>query len=432
MNISEDERNYISNIYRHGLNHLVEDTIPNKLICVHNIHWCLEILLRKATETYPNLNYKDGFEKIFNEFAKNHKDQIPEEKSVLRFNTIRNDIEHRGIPPDINYLKEILPKIYKFIQWLMKTIFKTEPNIYTIPAVDERSVFNDFFEWKDKVLAKNLIDKIRDKDGLFKIRKDISLNDYLFICLIPSSDSEGLIDFSADNINDTITSKMRGGTKITFSNPEHHPNIEQYLRDYRILEQSQVYSIPKYVREYQEDLGDEIRIFPDGRIYICLNFAPLWSVKDFPDLVTRSEEKIQHRLVFNIEHLYADGGIIHNRPEAQKKYGTPIKGFVRGNLEHLLKIICFPFHPDCKIPMVKIPTTYFTGLFVFPLMLGFSRHEARVLYQKNPFGLREYLDNEENLVKKISFGYEEIPKIVIALKNYSYGFFKVKNDTAFM
>jgi len=137
MLITDKEKEYIGKIYRHGLNHLIDDTIPNKLICIHNIHWCVETLLRKATQDWQKIKYKDGFDEIFKKFYNRYEQSLsPSLKlAVENLNESRNGIQHRGIYPDINFLQGILPKIYKFIKWMMKHVFKTDFDISSIPTI---------------------------------------------------------------------------------------------------------------------------------------------------------------------------------------------------------------------------------------------------------------------------------------------------------
>ncbi len=54
----------------------------------------------------------------------------------------------------------------------------------------------------------------------------------------------------------------------------------------------------------------------------------------------------------------------------------------KGVLENVLQIICFPFHPDCRIKMVEVPTQYFQVKFILPGMILGSTQERRYLTPK--------------------------------------------------
>jgi hypothetical protein len=347
---------------------------------------------------------------------------------------MRNAFEHRGIPPDLAYLREILPKLYRFVQWLAKYVSKCELGIYTLPAADERTIFADFRQWKSEVMGKTLVTAIRDEDGNPRERGTARLWDYLFVCLIPSTYSEELVDLSSDTINSTISTQGQTGIIMTVTNPAHYPPIEQYIRDYTVLGYSQVFSIPLYTQEYSDNPVSEMRIHSDGRVYIALPYALIDLVEDHPSLAYSNEKTMQKRLIFNLNPLHARQSVVHKVARAQQKYGTPLDGFERGNLEDLLKIVCFPFHPACKIPIVRNPTTHFTGYFLLPLMHGIDRRRRRprILYQQTPYDVREYLGSEEDLTWMRSFGYDEIPEIFPELKRYCYGFFRNKSDTGYM
>ncbi|MHA1227957.1 MAG: hypothetical protein ACTSPV_14515, partial [Candidatus Hodarchaeales archaeon] len=402
MNLPEDERQYISKIYRHGLNHLVNDTIPDKLICVHSIHWCVERLLRLITQDYRGLDYRDGFETIFRKFANRHEGSLSPRlrRAVERFNEVRNGLEHRGIPPDITFLREVLTEIYEFIEWLMITKFdNTQLDVYRISAVEERQVFREFILWKDKQLPQDFYQT--PQVGVTK--------DSIFICLIPASYSPGLINFSANQIQDSISSSQNGVT-ITGPNPRHFSEIEQYFREYRILGHSQVYSTPEFLRECDCGMESVLKLYPNGLIFIQFNYGVLncqniWGTNQGAA-----------NFIFNPRPLSRENSsnvFIHQ--EASQKYGTPITEIDKFSLEHLLQIVCFPFHPDCQIKMVQIPTVYFQALFVFPGMILGENNQRRYLPQNrggnSSFSPRVYLGEEPDLSYRCSFAYDDIPRM---------------------
>jgi len=63
---------------------------------------------------------------------------------------------------------------------------------------------------------------------------------------------------------------------------------------------------------------------------------------------------------------------------AQKKYNTPLKEYISKNLEDVLKLVCFLFHPDCTEKIVKSRTKYFTGSFVLTDLTRFRKHRKLI------------------------------------------------------
>ena len=117
-----------------------------------------------------------------------------------------------------------------------------------------------------------------------------------------------------------------------------------------------------------------------------------------------------------------------------RSYGTPYEQVHKNNLEHLLGIVCFPFTPDCRIQVVKIPTGYFNAIFIFPGMkIG---DEPRYLdydqiFNKVAFSKRVFLRSEPEIKYQCSFHYTEIPNVIEKLKQHVCGFFKNEADTHF-
>lgn len=423
MELPEDERIYLQKIYRHGLNHLVEDTIPNKLMCVHSVHWVLERLIRIVSADYNDSLYRDGFEKTFRKFANRHNEVLsPNLKlAVEKFNTMRNDIEHRGIPPDFTFLNEILRKIFEFIKWLMRYRFENADfDPYKIPVVEERQIFLKFEEWKEK----------RCPISDYANPKEWNTFDSLYMCIIPSSYSENLVNFSADSINDMVSNTSPTGVTMAAPNPQYHSEIEKYFRNYNVLHRSQVYCIPKFLKEYRESRKDELELHPTGSIFIRLNYATLFRQQG------RLPEKYKKLFVFAPEKLFniekKTSLITHGK--FFEKYGTEIEECKQDCLEDILKVILFPFLPECKISMVRLRTKYFTIKFIFPMMI-LGQNESRYLYwdDNKIFSNmnRKYLGEDADLIWTCTFSYEEITQIVQKLKVYCYDFFKNEADTGF-
>jgi hypothetical protein len=290
MEISEEEINYISKIYQHGINHLVDDSIPNRLICIHNLHWCVEYLLRKATKDY-RIDYKAGFEKIFKAFT--GKKSVPKdlEKSIFKLNTVRNNMEHREIYTDIIVIRKIIPNVEKFIKWILKIVFNTSIDLRSISSADIEEIFEDFSEWQDGKLASNWLNTSIERSEIY---------DYLFICLIPATYSPNLVDLAFDGVNEMKTSKSELGVFFSVPNPDHKSKIEQYFRTFRHLFDggAQVYTISTHLRYYNDYYGNEMKIYPDGRIYICYEYRHL--DKKNPKLnMSMIYEKIGTRYILN-------------------------------------------------------------------------------------------------------------------------------------
>ncbi len=411
MILTEEDKDYISKIYRHGLNHLVNDTIPNRLICVHNIHWCLETLLRKATVDWqsPKIDIKDNFEKILHKFSRKRNPSPKLQKAVSKLNTIRNNMQHKDIYVDILSIKKILPEVYDFVKWLVKTEFKSEIDIFSIPPVDINIILKHFEKWRE--IWTQTYYSSRKKE-------DKRLADYFFGCIIPSCYSNDLVDLSFEGIEDMIHTQTKMGVTISFNNPEHESKIEKYFRQYNHIfgRGMQVITIPDYMQG-KNDIIDIIHIFPDGLIFFGYKFR-YFSYEDYS---------------FNLDQLIKTEGTRYIMENAQKKYHTPLREYIPKNLEHVLKLICFPFHPDCTEELVKLKTKYFTGCFILTDMTRFRKYRKLERNEWPPFlENREYASEnpEINFIK--AFSYEEIPEILEEFERYCYKFFRNKEDTAFL
>lgn len=408
--LSEEEKNYIQIIYKHGLGHSVDGSIPNRILCVHNLHWCIETLLRKATKDW-NLDYRDGFEKIFKKFINKIPPPKGLDKSILKLNEIRNGIEHRENYPDISVVRKLIPDIEKFINWIIKTTFNTSIDLYSIPLVDEEDIFDDFNKWKDKKLASNFKLTNENLDKFY---------DYIFICLIPSTYSPNLADMSFDGINQMLSSETKLKVFMSVPNPEHKSKIETYFESFSYLfgSPAQVYTVSTHFRYYNDTQGNEMKVFPDGRIYICYKHRIF-------DL---------NKLNYNIENIYSETGSYYIIEEPSKSYGLSLKGYYPKNLEHILKIITFVYHPDCKIKIINIPTNYFRAYFILPLIR--FKGKDRILHRSGGIehifdSEREYGGDDEDIVFKESFKYDEIHDLTKNFKNWTYGFFRNKSSTHF-
>ena len=411
MELTEEEKVYISKIYRHGLNHLVDDTIANRLICVHNIHWCVESLLRKATSDWqsPRIKYNDNFETILKKFCDKRNPSPKLQQAVSKLNTIRNNMQHNDIYADIITIKNILPLVYDFVKWLVKAEFKSEIDIFSIPPVDMNIIIKQFEDWRE--YWTQMYYSIRGKD-------DKQMVDYIFGCIIPSCYTNDLVDLSFEGIKDMIHSQTETGVTISVNNPEHDSKIEKYFRAYNYMfgKGLQIFTIPDYMQGKNE-IADIIHIYPDGLIFFGYKFR-YFSYEEYS---------------FTLDPLFTTKRERYINEEAQKKYNFPLKEYMPQNLEHVLKIICFPFHPNCNEKMVKLRTQYFTGCLVLTDMTRYRKY--RKLYDKDwppPLENREYAAENPEISFIRAFGFEEIPEMLEKFKQYCYQFFRNKEDTAFL
>ena len=97
-------------------------------------------------------------------------------------------MEHRGIPPDITYLKSILPDVYQFVIWIMKSIFKSELDIYKILAVELETVYQDFFKWKESKLGEIMLRELRNEEGYEKRNEGLLFFQSLTLLQVMKSD----------------------------------------------------------------------------------------------------------------------------------------------------------------------------------------------------------------------------------------------------
>jgi len=408
MTLTNEEKSYISKIFNHGASHLTDDSIPNRLICIHNLHWCVENLLRKATQNWTNIDYRDGFELIFQKFCNKRGISVPInfKTAVAKLNTIRNDMEHRGLYHDIREISNLIPEISKFISWIIRTRFSTSIDLFSVSSGDEANIISDFNEWK------------RTKIEQFNNRSNKNV---MFILIIPSTYSSNLIDMHLDGINEMLSSRLESGIMIAGSNPDHESAIEKYFRCFRHLLSSpaQVFSIPTHMQYYNEYTGNELRIFPDGRIYIGFKFEI-------------ASENIHS---FNIDTLFSGGGtrFIINQ-EYIATYNLPMTEYSTLKLEDILKIALFSFHPECSASGVKIPTKYHRLFIILHRMRinGQPRyldrgHDDIHWIESN----RVYCGDDDNLIYKKTLNYDNISEILSDFKNWTYSFFRNPSDTGF-
>lgn len=406
MSITDKEKSYISKIFNHGVSHLIDDFVPNRLICVHNMHWCLENVLRKATRDWTNIDYQAGFEEILNKF--NNRINIPRalKNALINVNAIRNDMEHRSLYHDLRDISNLIPQVEKFITWIMKTKFNTSIDLYAISSADEINILSDFDDWK---IAKIENFGITDAENM------------IFILIIPSTYSPNLIDMHLDGLNEMVSSRLDSGIMIAGRNPEHESNIEKYFRSFRFLlsNPAQVFSVPTHMQYYNENSGEELRIFPDGRVYICLKYGV----------------STQNALDFNLENLFSGRSRYTINNEIIDEYNLPFSEYSPNQLEYILKVVLFSFHSDCIQSGVKIPAKYHRLFITLPNMRinGEPRKLERHLDENHWFeSERVYCGDEDDLVFIKTINYDMILEMLSEFKNWTYSFFRNPSDTSFM
>ena len=406
MSLTEEEKSYISTIFNHGVSHLIDDSIPNRLICVHNLHWCLEYLLRKSTQDWTNIDYRAGFEDIFDKFCNRISVPLTLKNALSNLNTIRNDMEHRSLYHDFRDISNLIPKVEKFITWIMKTKFNTSIDLYAISSADEINILSDFDEWKQKK-----IEKYSKTDA----------ENIIFILIIPSSYSPNLIDMYLDGLNEMVSSRLESGIMIAGRNPEHESAIEKYFRSFRYLfsNPAQVLSVPTHMQYYNEISGDELRIFPDGRIYICFKYG----------IATHNA------LGFNLENLFSGGSRYLINSEIIDKFNLPLSEYTSNKIEYILKVVLYSFHPECRQSGVKAPAKYHRMFITLPNMRinGEPRQLDRSLDENHWFeSNRVYCGDEDDLIFIKTTNYDSISEILSEFKNWAYSFFRNPSDTGFM
>ena len=232
-------------------------------------------------------------------------------------------------------------------------------------------IITEFQEWAQIKLEQNLSLEVN------KNKTDGSIYDYIFGCIVPSTTSEDLLDFKSNL-------------------------IKEYIDNYSIIQESQTYKTPDYARQYEDFLGEEILIYPDGKIYFCqlYNSFP----KEHPEfsLGTLDYSSFPRLIVKKYE----------------EKYSAPFSYIHWGSLSSLLEVICFLFNPKCKIQMVEIPTDLFHLEIILPNMI----YEGKRRVLSRPFGefptYKSYLGTKKDISFHKLFRFNQIDEIIEDLKKF--------------
>jgi len=246
------------------------------------------------------------------------------------------------------------------------------------------NIIPDFQKWTHDKLEQNLSLKV-NKNSL-----DGKIYDYIFGCIVPNTISEDLIDFKS-NV------------------------IKEYIDNYRIIRDSQNYKTPEFAWQNDESLGEEIRIYPGGKIYFCQMY---WAFnKENPKFsLGRLESSSYERLIVK---------------KYQEKYSAPFSHINWGSLNSLLEVICFLFHPQCKIKMVNSPTELFHLEIIVPNMI--YEGKRRVFshsYSTFPTH-KSYLGTNKDITYSKLFRFEEIDSTVEDLKRYIMEYFQNPRSRAY-
>jgi hypothetical protein len=399
--ITDTEIDYIKKVFRHGLEHL-EDGMPDKLFCVHSIHWCVEYLLKKWAENKNDVSWSDGFDKVFTKFRKRHGSSIPPDtiNPVSSLNTFRNGMEHRGDNVDYTQLKEeLIPMTAKFIKWFINTIMSKDVDLYSIPTTDIKKIKASFLVWKELFLPKESyigIEPHLHTSQFESIPVDIIDGDKIFICIIPSTFSNGLVDLMK---------------KSNENNPYADPDLEAYFKTHDIFRYSQSLTTPEAFYQYYQRRGDDrpsedALIFPDGRAYLRMRNGGLW--------FAQRDENIELANVFGSVCVFIPSIL------------NTDNGYY---IKEKLRVLLYPFTISCNdIDAVTRRTDDFTIIFVFTRMIWGQNHSHRLFHDGingfNFMGHEYYMGFDPDLIVQENFKYDEIDLMLARVKEQVKQYFR--------
>lgn len=246
------------------------------------------------------------------------------------------------------------------------------------------NISNEFQNWVRKKLENNL------GLGINIDSQDGSIYDYIFGCISLDSLSDDLINFNSDL-------------------------IKNYLDDYSIIKRSQTYKTPEHARQYDPNIGEDILIHPNGIIYFCLNYNFI------------NPEKPEFSLGY-LESRHSEILIVKKH---QEKYNAPFSTITWGKLESLLEVICFIFHPECKINIVRIPTESFSLELIVPNMIFNGKRRTLSRFRWFP-SHKMYLGDKKDIIIREFFKYNEIPEFVDSIKTKITDFFQNPADKGYI
>jgi len=286
-----------------------------------------------------------------------------------------------------------------------------------LKGLDKKNTFENFMEWMES----------KCPSDFYTNPKLGGTPDSILICLIPDVYSENLVDFSAEYDKPYITKRTQYGGGISGGvssfNIKSFPLFARYLDSYRLMRgylqgNSVIVPTPVKIREYNKTFGNELIIYPTGVIYVLLNYSKIDKVKTPRSM---KEEFIfsPRNLLDKIPHY---GTILFSKES--ELYGTPTGELQVNNIEDILRILCFPFHPNCKEKIVHTSSDKFHVRFILPGMLIGKNQEPRKLHEKEPYYLgRYYVGDDPTIIYDTQFRYSEISRVIAELKSHIMGFF---------
>jgi len=244
-------------------------------------------------------------------------------------------------------------------------------------------ISTEFHNWVKKKLDNNLSLEINkdNQDGL--------ISDYIFGCIVPRSLSDDLVDFNSDN-------------------------IKNYIDNYSIIKRSQTYKTPEHARQYEPNIGEDILIHPNGIVYFCINYIFI------------NPEKPDFSLGYLESKPYEKLNVKHH----QEMYNAPFSTITWGKLESLLEVICFIFHPECKINIVRIPTESFSLELIVPNMIFNGKRRTFSQFRGFP-SHRKYLGDKKDIINREFFEYNKIPEFIDSIKAKITDFYQNPADKGY-
>lgn len=339
------------------------------------------------------------------------------DESTRRDNLLKDLNKHITDSIDIKSKKFLKINVVEIDE---KTIIKIEVD----PSIEPFFHFGEIFYVRDgprniRLLGKEMLDYISDRSRTFNVKsseelfqeklKDVfpefqkwsqvklkqifslevnknnpdgRIYDYLLGCIVPDTFSKDLIDLESNLIKD-------------------------YLDGYSIIKRSQTFKTPDYARQYEEILGEDVLIFPNGTVYFCQIYGSFQKEQPY----------------FSLGTLESAGYERLDVKKFKEKYSAPFSYIKWGSLDSLLEVICFLFHPKCKIKMVNSPTDLFHLEIIAPNMIFEGKRRFIPLFGGFPSN-RKYLGTKKDIFFSKLFRFNEIGEIIEAIKSHIMEYYK--------
>ena len=265
-------------------------------------------------------------------------------------------------------------KMFDYISDRAKTLDVKSPEELYLKKLEIINL--EFQKWAQDKLKQNLSLNVNKNNPNGRIY------DYILGVLVPTTLSKELIDFKSNLIKD-------------------------YIDNYSIIRRSQTYIIPEYARQHEQFFGEDILIFPDGKIYFCQIYS------------TFHKELAE----FSLGNLESGGYERLVVKKFKEKYSAPFSYIKWGSLESLLEVICFLFNPKCKIKIVRSPTDLFHLEIIVPNMI--YEGKRRGLSSFGGFSsYKRYLGTNKDITFRKLFRFDEIAETIEALKSHIMEYYK--------